>query len=124
MMSLSINGRSQPIDSIEQLSPYLDEMEHLSPLEAWLSISEGPSLSLLRQGRRAFLMYLPSNGDPGFTSRGADESAATEPFVLSNGQVDRYPINWCVALEECFHAFAYFCVNHGERYPHVSWHED
>ena len=123
-MVLSINGLSHPIGSIEEMAPIFDRLQLTSPLEAWLSIADGPSLCMLREANHAFLMYLRAPGDNGFTSRGSDASRSEYSFTLANGQVDHYPASWCVELELCIKALTYFCVNHGARAPWVNWHED
>jgi len=34
---------------------------------------------------------------------------------MSNGQVDVYPLSWCIDVKQCYKAVAYFCVNEGAK---------
>jgi hypothetical protein len=81
--------------------------------ELWLSVVEGPSLCMLRNGDHAFLMYLRFPGDSGFVSGGGADIGAHVQYKLSTGQIDEYPQSWCVPVEQCFKALAYFFVNGG-----------
>ncbi len=123
MMKLSVNGLSQDIRSIEEMSAALDKMDSVADFEAWAVATQGPSLTMLRSNENAFLMYLREPGDSGFTSRGSSAERPLVSFKLSNGQVDVYPMGWCIPLEQCYKAMAYFFVNDGDRPAWVNWHE-
>jgi len=78
---------------------------------------------MLRNGEHAWLMYLRQAGDSGLNSVGNEQRAGVEKYVLSNGQTDEYPLAWCIEIEQCYKAMAYFFVNEGERPGWVNWHE-
>jgi hypothetical protein len=79
---------------------------------------------MLRNGDTAWLMYIRYPGDAGFSSRGDTRRSGTAEFRLSNGQVDEYPLAWCVDIEQCYMAVAYFFVNNGGRPEWIHWHDD
>jgi hypothetical protein len=78
---------------------------------------------MLRNQGSAWLMYLRRKGDSGFNSVGNKEQAGSEKYLLSNGQTDEYPLAWCIDIEQCYKALAYFFVNDGARPDWVVWEE-
>ena len=124
MISVTFNGEQQDVSSIEQFGVALDRFDGTSEFELWLSSSEGQSICMLRNGPRAWLMYLrDGDGDRGFTSQGDADCIGVTSYKLSNGQVDEYPLSWCIDIEECYKALAYFFVNEGDRPIWLSWSE-
>jgi len=81
-------------------------------------------LSMLRSGANAFLMYLRYEGDSGYTSRGHLDRSGVASYVLANGQVDEYPLAWCIDPEQCYRAIACFFANDGARPDGIDWHKD
>lgn len=123
MIAISFNGCDEDIDSIEAFSLALDRYDGSSQFELWLSLAKGPSMCMLRNGEYAFLMYLRSPADPGFVSGTAANVGAEVQYMLSNGQIDEYPQAWCVPVEQCYKALAYFFVNDGQRPKWIAWHD-
>jgi hypothetical protein len=123
MVTVSFNGRGEISQSVEAFDVALARFGGHARFELWLSVSEGPSMCMLRNGEHAFLMYLRFPGDSGFVSSG--KSAHKEPieYTLSNGQVDRYPQWWCISVALCFKALAYFFANNGARPEWVAWRQ-
>jgi|SRR5215472_9110689 len=94
--------------------------------EQWLELSDGQSMCALIHGSVGFLMYLPNNGDAGFTSRNPDyggPQGAQIEYELSNGQRDFYPASWALPIDVLQTAFAYF---EREKKPPslITWHDD
>lgn len=79
---------------------------------------------MLRNGDDAWLMYLRHKGDSGFSSRSGSDRSGSASFMLSNGQFDTYPLSWCVDVDQCYRAMAYFYENAGARPEGIEWHED
>jgi len=42
-------------------------------------------------------------------------------FTMANGQVDEYPLSWCIERENAYKAIVYFYVNSGGKSPHINW---
>jgi hypothetical protein len=124
MMTLSLNGTSVEIDSIEQLAPWLDGADSQERFELWVSAGDGPSLCMMRSGRAAFLMFLRYPGDAGLVSTGDPEAEGVAEFLLSNGQLEEYPRAWCVDVAQCYKAISDFVVKDGERSDGVLWAGD
>ncbi len=120
-MKITFNGSDFSFDSIEEFGPALDRFDLEPQFELWISRHDGPSLTMLRNGDHAWLMYLRFTGDSGVVSRGDQRKQGTCSYALSNGQIDEYPLSWCVNLDECYKAVAYFFVNDGARYNFVTW---
>jgi hypothetical protein len=121
--TISFNGADEDICSIEALGAALDRFDMQEKFELWVSENEGPSLCMLRNGEHAFLMYLRFSGDSGFVSIGEAAADSTVEYPLSNGQRDEYPASWCIPVEQCYKAVAYFFVNEGKRPEWLAWHE-
>jgi len=123
MLTITFNDEHKSCDSVEALGLLLDEFDQVPVFELWIKVMGGPSMSMLRNHDRAFLLYLRQMGDSGFTSRVAGTVSGTSPFRLANGQLDEYPLNWCVDLKQCYKAIAYFFVNEGAKPDWIQWHE-
>jgi len=123
VIAISFNGCDEDIGSIKAFGLALDRYDGHAQFELWLSLAHGPSMCMLRSGEHALLMYLRFPGDPGFVSSGAANAEAPVRYTLSNGQVDEYPESWCVPVEQCFKALAYFFANGGKRPEWIAWHE-
>ena len=67
--------------------------------------------------------YLREFGDSGFVSVG-EKADGSVSYTLGNGQVDDYPRSWCIPLEKCYQALAFFFVNDGMRPEWLQWQED
>jgi hypothetical protein len=123
VITVSFNGTEEDTGSIEAFGEALDRYDASIQFELWLSaVPDGPSMCMLRNREHAFLMYLRFSGDAGFVSAGSTADREVE-YRLSNGQVDHYPGSWCVPVEQCYEALAYFFVNDGRRPESVPWHE-
>jgi hypothetical protein len=123
MVNITFNGEPVPITTVEELGASLDRFDKESQFELWVSVPDGPSMSMLRNGSCAWLMYLRFNGDAGFVSRGDVAKTGDASYTLSNGQVDEYPLSWCIDLEQCYRAISYFFVNEGAQPSWIAWQE-
>ena len=121
MIELRLNNRQLDVTTVEQLGAALDVADGEEVFELWASVPEGPKMSMLRNGSNAWLMYLREPGDSGFRSSGDATRDGDASYRLSNGQLDEFPLSWCVDVEQCYKAIAYFCVNEGARPKWVAW---
>jgi hypothetical protein len=124
VIEVTFNGQARHCESIEAFGLELESFDAEPAFELWLSVPNGASMSMLRNGPNAFLMYLRFPGDSGLTSRVGPAKPGTASFRLSNGQEDEYPLSWCIDLEQCYKALAYFFVNNGGKPDWVQWHKD
>lgn len=123
MVTASFNGKEEEFQSIEALGVAFARFDEYPRFELWLSVPEGPSTCMLRNGEHAFLMYLRFPGDSGFVSTSESIIKEAIEYRLSNGQVDRYPQSWCIPIEQCFKALAEFFANNGARPEWVAWRQ-
>lgn len=127
-MHVQVSGDGRFIKSVADLRPYWGEVRGRQFSEVWLGASEdGPSLAMLVNGSRAWLMYLRESGDAGFSSRNPDYDGPREamlPFEIENGQGDEFPVAWTLPLDEAIAACEYFVTSGGDRSPEVLWHDD
>lgn len=123
MVSIILNNQPIQATSIEELGLALNSIDRTQVFELWVSIENGPSLCMLRNCENAWLMYLRFRGDSGFTSIGNPSEEGTAHYTLSNGQVDEYPLAWCIDVEQCYKTVAYFYVNNGGKPGWVQWQE-
>ncbi len=71
-------------------------------------------------------MYLRYPGDAGFSSRNPDYAGSPDTmidYMLSNGQMDRYPASWALPLPLIERAIDYF-RSEGRPPPFVVWNDD
>ncbi|MCB0122946.1 MAG: hypothetical protein KDE58_11915 [Caldilineaceae bacterium] len=120
MVKITLNDHPIELNSIEELGMALDDIDRVWGFELWATVIGGPRLCMLRNCENAWLMYL-QNDDLGFTSVGNLAMEGTARFTLSNGQVDEYPLAWCIDVEQCYKAVAYFYVNDGEKPEWIHW---
>ncbi|MGY4479646.1 hypothetical protein [Bradyrhizobium sp. USDA 3364] len=107
-MNLSFNGIDSEVGSVEQLGLELDRFHEQQQFELWLSTPIGQAIAMLRNGEHAWLMYLRFNGDDGFVTKGEDNSGQMVGYCLANGELNEHPLSWCIDLEQCYKAIAYF----------------
>ena len=94
--------------------------------EIWVDGPYGQMVCALINGEAGCLMYLRESGDAGFSSRNPGYVGAAEaviPYVLSNGQEDKYPAAWAYPVATVEKAIEYFRT-HGIPPPFISWHND
>ena len=120
-IEITLNGADKKINSTEELGELLDRLDQEPQFEFWISAERGPSMCMLRNREHGYLMYLHFNGDSGLVTKGDQGRPGTCSYELSNGQIDELPLSWCIDLEQCFRAIAYFFVNDGARYDIVTW---
>lgn len=121
-MNIRFNGTDLWINSVEALSSVLDGYSSEPQFELWISMpDEGPTLSMLRNGDHAWLMYLSFHGDSGVVTKGDESKQGSCTYTLSNSQIDEYPLSWCIDLKQCYKAFEYFFVNGGARDDRIGW---
>ena len=123
MIDITFNGEHLDIASIEQFGQALDRFDQAANFEVWLATSAGPSMCMLRNQSNAWLMYLRNAEDSGFTSLGDSSRSGLASYTLGNGQIDEYPLAWCIDVEQGYKALAYFFANEGARPEWVVWHE-
>lgn len=122
-MEVTLNGISQSYEGFEEFASALSRFD-LEPLfELWISAPGGQSISMLRNGRKAWLMYLRYEGDSGSVTLGAHRGDGTCVYTLANGQIDVYPLSWCIPIDQCYKAIAHFFRNEGARYDLVAWQD-
>ena len=121
MIDISINGKPLHVTSIEELDEALVRFEQHPHLELWALVPNGPRIAMLRNGTNAWLMYLRFDGDSGFVSEGDRTNIGSASYELANGQVDQYPLSWCIDVDQCYRAVMYFFVNDGARPEWVRW---
>ncbi len=121
MIEVTLNDRTLDAASIEQLGVTLDEIDAKQKFELWISVPFGSCMTMLRNGEDAWLMYLREPGDSGFRSSGDPSRSGLRSFRLANGQDDEFPLAWCIDIEQCYKAVAYFYVNDGEKPEWIDW---
>jgi hypothetical protein len=128
-MQFALDNRAVPVATVEELRKLLEQVHQQQFSEVWLDAGEeGPALAMLVNGGHAWLMYLRDHdGDPGFSSRNPHYTGlaqVTMQFLLSNGQMDEYPVAWTLPLEEACAACEYFVLSQGGQSPAITWHDD
>ncbi len=124
MITVIFNDEHQEISSVDAVNQALAQFDLEPNFDLWVSIADGPMINMMRSGPDAFLMYLRFAEDTGFTSRSPVPRVGTASFRLANGQMDEFPLSWCIDREQCYQAIAHFCENEGDMPKWIAWHED
>lgn len=99
--------------------------------EIWIYAEETEdddrAMLALLNGDYGWLMYLNEEGDAGLSSRnteyaGTDDDGKTMDFMMSNGQMDRYPLSYVLPAEQVMKALDYFKKYH-QLPPFIMWQE-
>ncbi|MFI9470011.1 hypothetical protein ACIHBQ_21395 [Streptomyces sp. NPDC052492] len=88
--------------SSEMVSEALRSRTDSGQLETWLTSSSGRSLAFVTNTERAMVMLLEDEGDPGEHAVYPGAEGASDGFVLSSAQDDRYPDGDTVPIGEAF----------------------
>lgn len=94
--------------------------------ELWVEAKDEQVMYALINGSVGWLMYLRENGDSGFHSINPNyhgEPGEQLKFYLNNGQMDEYPMEWVLPVQEVYKALDYF---EKEKKPplFISWKSD
>lgn len=122
-MDVAFGAENHSVASRADLASLLANLEDRAGFELWIYARAGPSMCLLRNDQNAWLMYLRFEGDSGFTSIGDETLDGMATFELSNGQIDEYPLSWCVPLPQAWQAIEQFFVDGGARPQAIAWNE-
>ena len=123
MVTISLNDEDYSVNTVEELGLFLDRLVGISPCDIWLTAENESFLCMLKQDEFSWLMHLRYPGDSGFTSIGNIDALGKAKFTLSNGQVDEYPVAWCIELETALKALSYFWINEGKQPDFIEWWE-
>ncbi|MCY1236227.1 hypothetical protein D9M72_488730 [compost metagenome] len=123
VIQMTLDDRSLDISAPGPWARALDLIQSTSRFELWVSVPDGPSMCMLRNGENAWLMYLREPGDSGFRSSGDPHRPGLGVFTLSNGQVDEYPLAWCIDVAHCRQALVDFRDRNGARPESITWCE-
>ncbi len=84
----------------------------------------GPTLTVLLNPQRAFVMWIAQGGDAGKHAVDSDTDGSDEhEFTLANGQVDEFSAADTVSREAALEAVAHFLKTR-EASPRLAWRED
>lgn len=92
-------------------------------LESWLTSSSGRLLAVVTNTRRAMVMLLDGEGDPGEHAVDPGADGWSDGFVLSNGQDDEYPDEDTVPLPQALRIVRHILA-HGTPPGDAPWKVD
>ena len=81
-IKVTFNETELSYSVFEEFGLDLDRFDQEEQFELWLSINDGPSIAMLRNGEHAFLMYLRFYGDSGFVTKGDQDRQGTCGYRL------------------------------------------
>lgn len=101
----------------------LRERINASQLETWLTSSSGRSLAFISNTKRAMVMLLDGEDDPGEHAVDPSASGSSKGFLLANGQNDEYPDEDTLPLAEALQVVQHILTT-GAPPPRVAWSVD
>jgi len=126
-MELKINKLLYEVSEPGELELCLAQVRRSQFSEVWMQhTGNWPAICALINGEAAWLMFLRSEGDAGFSTRNPDYAGppkAVIEYYLANGQRDEYPASWNITTSEALRALEYF-LQEEVMAPWLHWHED
>lgn len=92
-------------------------------LESWLISSSGRLLAVVTNTKRAMVMLLDGEGDPGEHAVDPGADGNSDGFVLAGGQNDEYPNKDTVPLPEALRIVRHI-LTQGNPPPDAAWRVD
>jgi len=125
MLKITINNHEHWANSDKEIEHLLRDHEASEYREIWIE-NDKANMCALAAGKIAWLMFLRFNGDAGFSSRNPNYTGAKDEmleFMLSNGQMDEYPLSWTLPEETWVKAILHFAKT-GQPIKTIQWHDD
>ena len=90
-MKILIKDKTYILNSKEDIDKIIEKLNSFNG-EIWVEYTEESKICILLNATRIYLMYL--NDDSSFVvlDKNIDDFNLTEEFILSNGQIDEYPL--------------------------------
>jgi hypothetical protein len=98
------------IEALARLEQQLEVVDGRGFAEIWIDHMPYPSLCALVNGSSGWLMYVRSDGDPGFSSRNPSYSGDPKAMIEYDcaGQQDWYPAAWALPRDRVLAALKQF----------------
>ena len=112
--------------ALATLETMLAQIPETGCAEVWVMHGQFPALCALLNGDRGWLTCLRAEGDAGFSSRNPGYSGPLDAeieFMLSTGQLDRYPASWTYSRADVLAAVRLFADTR-RCPPGLSWSND
>ncbi len=123
MIKLLVNNSTIQVKSEMELIREFEKLRNDRFCEIWISGFGDASLTILMNQDKAFMMYLRNEDDSGFNSLDSEiETDEMMKFLLSNGQMDEYPLNFLVDKELAGKALLEYYKS-GEMWNGIKWLE-
>jgi len=124
MIKFLVNNSVILVKSEMDLIGELEKLRNDQFCEIWISGFGDSSLTVLMNQDKAFVMYLRNEDDGGFNSLNSEiETDEMMDFLLSNGQMDEYPLNFLVDKEFAEKALLEYYKS-GEMWNGIKWLEN
>jgi len=124
MIKFSINNTDFELKTEQSLNEKLTILKKNKFNEIWISGFAKSSLTVLTNSKKAFLMYLRNEDDAGFNSVSSEnETDESMDFLLSNGQMDEYPLHFLVDIDLAEKAILKYYES-GEMWNGIAWIEN
>ena len=124
MITLIINDLEYELQNEAHLNQLIFEALQNEFNEFWIYGHDESKLNILTNSERAFMMYLQSDEDSGFSSRTTTiEPVETCDFLLANGQKDSFPMDWTVDKSFVYISLLEYYLT-GNKLKEINWYID
>ncbi len=125
MIKISINDKEFEVKSESELIEYFDDSLKFKFVEIWISGHGEATLATLinSEKKKAFLMFQDLENEEYFNSvELKGNNNLTMDFLLCNGQMDEYPVNWVVDIEKAKESVLEYYAS-GKMWNGIEWME-
>ncbi len=119
-MKILIEDKTYILDSKEDLERMIEKLNSFNG-EIWLEYTEESKICILLNSSRIYLMYLNDDSPFVVLDKNIDDFSLTEEFILSNRQIDEYPLYQTISRDILNRVVQTFIVNQDRLTNDFEW---
>lgn len=119
-MKILIENKTYTPNSKEDIDKIIEKLNSLNG-EVWVEYTEESKICILLNNSRIYLMYLHNDRSFVVLDKNINNFSLIEEFVLSNGQIDEYPLYQTISREKLNNIIQSFIINQDTFINNFDW---
>lgn len=119
-MKILIENKTYTPNSREDIDKIIEKLNSLNG-EVWVEYTEESKICILLNNSRIYLMYLHNDRSFVVLDKNINNFSLIEEFVLSNGQIDEYPLYQTISREKLNNIIQSFIINQDTFINNFDW---